>query len=129
MAQTDRPDGKAAAILALARGSGTKTAAQEAGVSPRTVRRWLADDTVFADEVRDLRGELLDEVVGALTSASMKAVETLVECLQADDPSVRVRAAAQILRALPAMRVEGELTERFAEIEAAVNAQKNGARR
>lgn len=129
MTENVRPDGKTAAALALARGQAVTEAATAAGVSDRTIRRWLANDPEFADHVRDLRGEVLTTVIGALTDASTKAVATLVDCLKADDPSVRVRAAAQILRALPSMRVEGEVAQQVAALEAALEAQQNGTRR
>lgn len=120
MSDPVRTEGKPAAALALARGSDTETAAAEAGVTSRTVRRWIAEDAEFAAEVRRRRDQLLDQAVGALAAASVKAVETLVSALGERAPQHRIRAAVALLAALPALRGEVEIAARLEELEKAL---------
>lgn len=117
-------ENREAAIIALARGATTDQAAAEAGVTSRTVRRWLADPAVSA-EVRRLRADLLNQVVGALSDAAVDAVHTLRDALGADSENVRVRAAQTILTALVSLRDATEVTERLTAIEDALNAHQS----
>jgi hypothetical protein len=126
---TDGLEKRTAAVLALAVGKTTDDAGKAAGVSGRTLRRWLAEDPGFAAEVRQRRDQLLDEVVGALTSASVRAVETLVAALEEDNPQYRIRAAVALLSALPNMRIEATVADEMAALEAAVKAQTEGNHR
>lgn len=120
-------ENREAAIIALARGATTDQAAAEAGVTSRTVRRWLADPAVSA-EVRRLRADLLNQVVGALSDAAVDAVHTLRGALGADSENVRVRAAQTILTALVSLRDATEVTERLTAIEDALNAHQSAHR-
>src|SRR5690554_94218 len=120
-------ENREAAIIALARGATTDQAAAEAGVTSRTVRRWLADPAVSA-EVRRLRADLLNQVVGALSDAAVDAVHTLRDALGADSENVRVRAAQTILTALVSLRDATEVTERLTAIEDALNAHQSAHR-
>lgn len=118
MTENDRPTGKTAAILALARGQTTTEAADAGGISPRTLRRWQ-DDPAFRREVARLRAGLLDHTVGALVDAALDAVATLHRALDAEDESVRVRAARAILAALIQVRESADLEARIGALEAA----------
>lgn len=125
MTGTVRPiENRDAAILALARGATTDQAATEAGVSARTVRRWLQTPGT-AGEVRALRAELLHQAVGALSDAAVDAVHTLRDALHADNETVRVRAAQTILTSLVSLRDATEVTDRLAAIEEALNGHQN----
>lgn len=111
---TNRP----AVIVALARGATSEEAAREAGVSGRTVRRWMEDPDFLAD-VRDTRTELLQHAVGQLAAGAVEAVTTLREALRDADGRNRVQAARVLLDATLALRESLDLEERLAALEAA----------
>lgn len=111
---TNRP----AAIVALARGLTSEDAAREAGVSGRTVRRWMEEQD-FALEVRDARTQLLQHAVGQLAAGAVEAVTTLREALRDADGRNRVQAARVLLDATLALRESLDLEERLAALEAA----------
>ncbi|URN12500.1 hypothetical protein LUW77_14975 [Streptomyces radiopugnans] len=113
------PKNRTAAVLALARGDDSEQVGREAGVSGRTVRRWLADDPTFALDVRDARTELLSLAVGRLAAASTKAVDTLVDALDNERGQARVQAARVLLDACLALRESLDLEQRLAALEAA----------
>ncbi|NEA78035.1 hypothetical protein G3I30_02650 [Actinospica acidiphila] len=114
MTNTRRP----AAVLALAQGHTTGQAAKQAGVSSRTVLRWLEDDD-FRQEISDTRTELLRAAVGRLAAAATKAVDTLVDALTTEKGQARVQAAKVLLEATLSLRESLDLEERIAAIEAA----------
>jgi hypothetical protein len=107
-----------ALILGLARGQSHAGAAREAGVSPRTVARRMADSH-FVQKVETKRQELVDEVTGGLVRAGTRAVETLVNLLDADSEAVRLGASRAILdgvlRACPAVTESPGQHQRQAE--------------
>jgi hypothetical protein len=78
-------------------------------------------DPVFAAQVSQRRGELVAEVTGQLTTLSSDAVQVLRECLAADKPSDRMRAAHLILTLASRFRSDTELEARLVEIEARLN--------
>ncbi|MGW1801916.1 hypothetical protein ACWCQN_39910 [Streptomyces sp. NPDC001984] len=109
---------KPAALLALARGATSEEAAREAGVSGRTVRRWM-EDPDFQTDVRDTRTELLQHAVGQLAAGAVEAVTTLREALKDADGRNRVQAARTLLDAVLSLRESLDLEERLAALEAA----------
>ncbi len=111
-----------AAIGALLTHSTHAEAARAAGVSKSTLARWLRDPA-FAQAVREARRHALEQSLGALSAATAEAVATLRASLQAEGEAVRVRAAVAILEhALRAAEV-GDLAERIAALEAALEAR------
>jgi len=110
------PDTRTACIALIARGMSTDAAGAELGISGRTVRR-MREDTNFQAEVEAIRRAVLDETVAALTTAVRDAVATLHDAL--DDPSavVRVRAASELIRALPGLSEHVLLEARIAALE------------
>lgn len=113
MPNTRRP----AAVLALAQGHTTGQAAKQAGVSGRTILRWL-DDPDFRQEITDTRTDLLRAATGRLAAASTKAVDTLVDALTTEKGQARVQAAKVLLESTLALRESLDLEERIAAIEA-----------
>lgn len=107
-----------AAVVALAQGRTTGQAAKAAGVSGRTVLRWL-DDPAFRQEVTDTRTELLHLAVGRLAAASTKAVDALVDALDNERGQARVQAARTLLDAVLALRESLDLEQRLAALETA----------
>jgi len=109
-------DTRSACVAMIARGMSTDAVGAELGVNGRTVRRWR-EDPVFEAEIEATRRAVLDETVAALTTAVRDAVATLHEAL--DDPSavVRVRAASELIRALPGLSEHVLLEARIAALE------------
>jgi threonine synthase len=92
----------------LEHGSPTR-AAFSAGVSERTVRRWLALE-VFGAEYRRRSRTLADEAHSDLLAAQRQAVAALREGMSSGSPATRVRAARAVLEL--AARLTDEDTER-----------------
>ncbi|WP_157880128.1 hypothetical protein [Streptomyces natalensis] len=113
MTSRNRP----AAVLALAQGRTNGQAAKAAGVSGRTILRWL-DDPAFQREVADNRTELLRLAVGRLAAASTKAVNALVNALDNERGQARVQAARTLLDACLSLRESLDLEQRLAVLEA-----------
>src|SRR4051812_14837596 len=84
-------------VLALACGGTVAAAARQAGVSPRTVYRRLADPE-FQRAIAAHRGEMFQRSSAMLTAASLEAVRVLLHIAQsAKSESARVSAARAIL--------------------------------
>jgi hypothetical protein len=114
-----------AAIVALITTGSIEAASTAANISPRTMHRYLADQS-FANEYREAKARMLDGALNRLRSASLQAVEVLVEISNdiAAASSARVSAAKAIvelslragaieeiesrLSAMEAMTIEGE---------------------
>lgn len=86
------------ALLALADGATNRQAAQQAGVSERSIQRWRSAPA-FAEALRTAEGDRLSDVARQLTALSLTAAATLAEIL--DDKtlpvSARLRAAQLVL--------------------------------
>ncbi|KJY18385.1 MULTISPECIES: helix-turn-helix domain-containing protein [unclassified Streptomyces] len=113
MTTTDKP----AAVLALAQGRSNSQAATAAGVSTRTILRWLESDD-FRRDVAESRTMLLRLAVGRLAAASVKAVDTLVDALDTERGQARVQAAKVLLESTLALRESLDVEERLAALEA-----------
>ena len=123
MAHRGRHNGDLTLVMALAAGLTNKQAAQEAGVSERTVVRRLGDPA-FRKQVADARATTVEQAAARLTAASLLAVRTLLQLLEAESESVRLSAAKGILELGAKMREASELEaqihalqERLTELE------------
>ena len=87
------------AIAALLASGSINAAAEAVGVSSRTLRRWLQDDS-FAAELRRARARAFSLALSRLASATVEAVDLLVATMRdrAASPGIRVRAALGILQ-------------------------------
>jgi hypothetical protein len=115
----------------LAAGASYKVAAETIGITARTITRRMADGD-FAARVSQRRGETVAEVTGQLTSMGNDALEVLRDCLAAEKPADRLRAAHLLLTLMARFRHETELEDRLATIERqleAVDSQRQGAAR
>jgi hypothetical protein len=83
-------------ILALAAGAGASQAAQQAGVSDRTVRRRLEDDA-FRQRIAAMRSELVSRAVGRLSVIGTLAVDTLHGLLSSKNENIRLGASRAAL--------------------------------
>ncbi|MBB4931409.1 hypothetical protein F4561_002229 [Lipingzhangella halophila] len=83
----------------------------------RSIVRWN-NEPEFQTRVREIRRELLDNVLGALSDAGVEAVTALRASLTADSDAVRVRAAQAILTNVVSLRAALDVEERLARLEA-----------
>ncbi|MFC8274924.1 hypothetical protein ACFUJR_20775 [Streptomyces sp. NPDC057271] len=105
------------AITLLAGGMSSNDVGTTIGVSGRTVRRWRQEPD-FKAEVESARRELLAESIGAVTSALRRSIATLEDLMGNESAAIRVKAAGDVLRMLPALGTHAELEERLAALEA-----------
>jgi hypothetical protein len=103
------------AIL-LASGSKIRDAATVTSTGERTIHNWLADPAYRAVVV-GFRDQLLSETIGRLTQAATRATTTLEALLDAENESVRLRAALGVIDAMVRTREHGELAARVEELE------------
>lgn len=105
-------------VEALAEGISYSLAGELAQVSARTVRRRMSD-LVFAAGVHQRRAQRVGEVTGVLVGLARRAVATLEECMDAERPSDRIRAAQAVLGELHRFRDQLDLEERLRLLEQA----------
>ena len=111
MAEETRHREETKLICGLARGLSHVRAAQEAGVSIRTVQR-RASDPAFRAAVGEARRAMVGEATGRLAGAAQRAVATLEDLLESDADSVRLGASRAILDNLLRFREAEELSDR-----------------
>ena len=109
-----------AAIGALLSQPTVIAAAQVVGIGEATLRRWLKDRG-FLTAYRAARRQALEHSLALLQKAGSKAVETLLECLQAESEGVRLRAACAILDYSLKGSELMDLETRIADLEAIAN--------
>lgn len=123
MPHGDRRNADTVLITALAGGASVAAAAEQAGVSERTVWRRLQDDD-FRRRLDEARQQTLQTAVDYLGKASTAAAATLATLLGKEyPPTVRLGAARAILEVGTQLRKAGEYEERIAALEAALAAQ------
>jgi hypothetical protein len=105
------------AISALLSTRTIPEAASAAGVSARTLERWLAESDGFSAAYRAARRQVVEVAIGRLQDATGDAVATLSRNLTCGKPAVEVRAALGILeQAIKAVEL-WDLEERLSELE------------
>jgi lambda repressor-like predicted transcriptional regulator len=115
-----------AAIAALLHTTTVRAAAQQAGVSERTLSRWL-ERADFQAAYRRAKRELIAGAVHILLHATSSATQVLVSIMNdATQPATaRVSAARTVLTMVLHALHDEDLDGRFAEIEAQL-AEVNG---
>jgi len=105
-------------IAALMATNTVEDAANVAGVSSRTLWRWLKDDT-FRQALAAAETELLSRVSRSMAQAAMMAVIALRTILADDDAtnSERIQAARVVLSSLPTMRLLSNIETRLQDLE------------
>ena|ERR1700692_2739912 len=107
-----------AAIAALLECPSLREAAENCGISERTLRRWLGN-AEFEKEYRAARTRLLESALNLLTRKSLAAAETLVGMADGSiSPSAPRLSAARAVVELAQKGAElQDLEERLAELE------------
>lgn len=114
---------KAAQVLAA--GGSTSDAAKAAGVTSRTVRKWKADEVIFADAVDASRSRMLGEAAGLLAASATTAARRLAEIAEDPEPRYALPAARSILDLASRYRSDTELESRLAALEMAVGVRSS----
>lgn len=102
---------------ALALGWTHAEAAALVGLSAKWVQRRLVDER-FKAEVRRRRTAQLEAVTAQLAAVGPRAVAVLLETMESDDPSVRVRSAVAVLGSITKLGRQFEVEQRVADLEA-----------
>ena len=123
----DLPAAQEKAIQALLSCVTVEAAAKKAGISCRTLHRWLKE-AGFRQAYLAARRQVMEQAVGTLQRASLGAVEALVRNLKCGVPTVEVSAARIILDAgLKGVEML-EFEDRLAAVEESLVGQEGGAR-
>ena len=104
------------AIPALLGNKTVEQAAQQAGVSTRSLYRWLAEP-VFAAALRSAEGELLAAAVRSLAGLQAEAIATLHSALSAPKVADKIKAATALLNYGVQLRQTYVLEQRLAALE------------
>lgn len=109
---------KSIAIQQLAAGASNQQAAETAGVTPRTIQRWLKEPQ-FQQEVTQLQDEAFATLARRFVMATGLALQTAVDTLK--DPKARrsekMRAAEYVTKYAATFRDQLELAQRIAVLE------------
>jgi transcriptional regulator with XRE-family HTH domain len=122
MATGGRQNADAKLLAVLATGCTLAQAAEQVGVSERTISRRL-EDPRFRIQLEKLKDAALSEAVSKLSSACSQAVETLRKLLECKSDNVRLGAARSVLELAVSMRASTELNVRITKLEERQNAQ------
>jgi len=114
---------KAAAVLAG--GGTTADAARAAAVTPRTVRKWRADEPPFADAIDDGRSRMLSESAGLLASATADAARRLTEIIEKGAEHHQLRSAQIVLDQASRYKSDQALEDRISALELAVGVRSS----
>lgn len=113
---TGRQGGDARLVAELAGGATVAAAAQAASMSEATAYRRLRSPE-FKRQVDEARAAALTRAVARLTSASVRAVETLEALLSDDMAFARLSAARSILEIGCKLREQLDIAERLSALE------------
>jgi hypothetical protein len=116
-----------AAIAALLTAVTLDQAAGQAGVSPSTLKRWMALPD-FKRRYAEARAGVLERTTARLLAASGRAVETLEEALEADKPADQIRAARAILAHCQRSCEQLDFAGQLAELRERVEEMRRGPR-
>ena len=107
-----------AAITALLACPTIEAAAEQAGIAPATLRRWLAEPE-FKARYRAARRSVVEGAIGRLQQAATQAVDALARNLACGIPAVEVGAAKAVLdQAVKAVELV-DMAERIEALEQA----------
>jgi hypothetical protein len=116
LAETRREAQRRVARAALAAGATYARAAETAGVSERSVARWMGTPE-FARAVSEARAEQVNIVTGLLAGMTADAVEVLGSAMAGHVMAERLRAAQMVLGWATRLRRDSELEMRLIEVE------------
>lgn len=109
------------AIAALLLGT-IDDAAEAAGVTDRTIHRWLKE-VAFKKALAEAEAAALAEAARIAAGGATRAVQELVGILEDDstEPKHRIAAARALLSTLPSVRMIGSIEQKLADLEAGLD--------
>jgi hypothetical protein len=125
MSQNVPPGKKSLLAMALASGASAIEAAEQFGVSRKTVQRCLAN-AAFRQRVARLRGELVAAALGRMADNMTRAADTVARLLDAEDPAIALRAARALLSLGLRLRDSVEIADRVDELEDQLASRQEG---
>src|SRR5262249_38957385 len=102
-------------IAGLLQQSTIQAAARAAGISERTARNWMREPS-FRRAYREARQAVLERTTALLLALTSEAIVTLHNCMNAEDASVRLRAAMAVLAHVSDNVAKLDLAEDLAEL-------------
>ena len=93
-----------------------QAAAREAGDGRSTVYRWL-QNPAFADKLKQMRNEAMNEALSAVKSLTVRAAEELMRLLDTEDERLRRHVCRDILSHAIKVRELEEIERRLARLE------------
>jgi hypothetical protein len=118
VARSARKKAEANLLRLLACGATVESAARSAGVAERTVYRRLADPK-FQERIAKAQVEMLQRATAMANAATVESVKTLLELQGAGNPPhVRLGAARAMVEACLKLRLNADIEERLAAVEA-----------
>jgi hypothetical protein len=122
--------GRPEALAELIAGGTRASAAIAAGVSRRTLDRWLAEPG-FKGELAEARARTFNDALAGLKGRAGKAVETLAALLNSKHEAERRHAAVELLSFAMRANDAGEFEARLAAVEKILeeNSYRPGGRR
>ena len=98
--------------------------ATKAGVSRRTVHRWMEDDH-FRTQFKRLRDEALSLAQAELKGLTLKGAVVLAEMLEDPSPFIRLRAAQTAIGAGSKVNEQSNIQERIEELSEALHLHRS----
>ena len=116
-----RTTNQSKAIVALLSGKTNSQAAQSAGVTERTIYRWLSDPS-FRSELSEAERQMIESATRQMSSLQEKAINILEQLLESQDvsPHTRLSIANSILRLSLAFR-DRNIERRLYQLEVLVS--------
>src|SRR3982750_4310116 len=116
------------ALGALLTSTSLASAAEEAKVGEKTLRRWLHENEGFRQAYREQGRAALDGVRGLLEAGMYEAVEVLRDAMREGSMNARIRAAGMILEhGLKSLQFEQIDLKEFEEIRDRLEALEEAA--
>src|SRR4051812_29607000 len=116
------------AIAALLSTKDMQSAATQAGVTDRTLRRWLDEDRDFKEALKAAEAQTIDDAVRRLVGASNSALNVLLVIMldTKNSASVRLRASISVLEQLIKLRELNNMEQRLSDLEARIAISTGG---
>lgn len=110
-------------LLLMLSGKSQTVIAEELSVTKTTITRRIHTPE-FAEMLAQYRKKILDGVITSLTTNAQKSVNTLVQLLDEESPSIRLNAASKILQLTQDYTLQTDLMRDIEEIKQAQREQE-----
>ncbi len=100
--------------------------ARNSKIGRNTFTRWMKNEA-FRQEFHRVRDEILQEAIGRLQLSLHRAVDVMADLLEAQEKTIRLRAAQGIIENFFKIKETNEFEERLEKIEAVLFEKKGPA--